>query len=150
MWGVCTLLSSQRKYPSVCHFLLQLSIPFPSFTYKDSKKMFKCAPTPPSPVLRMVKIGLLGVYRYKVVNNNCTHDLSNSLRVINHHIQFRCSTCTAELVSPSLVQTMGRSHNCLHELVMAMLLFKVSVSQSSKHTSENMQAYKLHGYSVHQ
>jgi len=78
---------------------------------------------------------------YKVVNNKCTHDLSNGLRVINHHIQFRCSTCTVELVSPSLEQTMGHSHNCLHELAMAMLLFKVSVSQSSQHTSENMQAY---------
>jgi hypothetical protein len=94
--------------------------------------MFKCAPPPPS--FEMVKIGLLGVYMYKVVNNKCTHDLSNSLRFIDHHIQFCCSTCTAELVSPSLVETMGHSHNCLHELVMAMLLFKVSVSQSSKHT----------------
>lgn len=45
------------------------------------------------------------------------------------------------LVSPSLVQTKGQCHNCLHELVMAMLLFKVSVSQSSQHTSENMHAY---------
>ena len=107
--------------------------------YKDFKKMFKCALF--SRVLRMVKIGLLGVYMYKVVNNNCTHELSNSLRVINHHIQFRCSTCTAELVSLSLAHTMGHSHNCLHELVMAMLLFKVHVSQSSQHTSENLQAY---------
>jgi hypothetical protein len=78
---------------------------------------------------------------YKVVNNNCTHDLSNSLRVINHHIQFCCPACTVALVSVSLVQTMGHSHICLHELVTAMLLFKVSVSQSSQYTSENMQAY---------
>jgi len=99
--------------------------------------MFKCAPL--SLVLRMVKIGKLVVYMYKVVNNKCTHDLS--LRVINHHIQFCCSARTDELVSLSLVQTMGHSHNCLHELVMAMLLFKVSISQSSQHTSENMQAY---------
>jgi len=107
--------------------------------YKDFKKMFKCATL--SRVLRMVKTELLGVYMYKVVNNNCTHDLSNSLRVINHHIQFHCSTCTVALVLPSLVQTMGHSHNCLHELVMAMLLFKLSFSQSSQQTSENMQAY---------
>jgi hypothetical protein len=116
-------------YATFCWNHLSL---FLHLQHKDFKKMFKCAPL--SFVLRMIKIGLLGVYMYKVVNNNCTHDLSNSLRVINHHIQFHCSTCTTELVSLSLVQTKGHSHNCLHELVMAMLLFKVSVSQSSQHT----------------
>jgi len=51
-------------YVTFCWNRLSL---FLHLQYKDFKKMFKSAPL--SPVLRMVKIRLLGVYMNKVVNN---------------------------------------------------------------------------------
>lgn len=54
MWGVCTLLSSQRKQ-SACHFFFAIVYSlFLHLQYKDFKKVFKCDPL--SPVLRMEKL----------------------------------------------------------------------------------------------
>lgn len=101
----------------------------------------------------MVKIELFSKYTCQVVANNSAHVLSNTLRVINHYAQFHCSNekftawfllalhhrsltwlsgsstsllpSLLVLVSLLLVQTMGPSHNCLHELVMTMSLLKI-------------------------
>ena len=48
MWGVCALLSSKRKYHSVCRFLLQSSIHLQFIYNTRISKMLKYAPFSPT------------------------------------------------------------------------------------------------------
>lgn len=136
-----TLLSSQRKHHSVCHFLLESSIPFSSFTIQGFHKNVQMCP--PHPCIENGKNWTVRCIHEKSCQQ-CALTISataSRLSIITFSFAALLVLLNLFYYVPSLVQTMGHSHNCLHELVMAMLLFNVSVSQSSQHISENMKTY---------